>query len=160
MNFITNHDENSWNGTEQERMGDAVKLFATLCYILPGMPMIYTGQLSGNHHRLEFFEKDLIDHDEAFAQADFYKQLNMMREHNKALFSPEAGAPLERIACDNEAIFACRRCLKGKHVDNIVEAVMNMSDKPQKVTLETGETYELEPWRSAITFKLGKEKKK
>ena len=66
MNFISNHDENSWNGTEQERMGDAVPLFQAFCYVVPGMPMIYTGQLSGNHHRLEFFEKDLIDTDENY----------------------------------------------------------------------------------------------
>ena len=159
MNFISNHDENSWNGTEFERMGDAVKLFAALCYILPGMPMIYTGQLSGNHHRLEFFEKDLIDHDEAYAQADMYKMLNTMREKNKALFSPEVGAPLERIACDNDKIFACKRSKKGRFVTNTVIAVMNMSGETQNVTLETGETLELGPWKGMIDFKTGKEKK-
>jgi glycosidase len=159
MNFITNHDENSWNGTEFERMGDAVKLFATLCYILPGMPMIYTGQFSGNHHRLAFFEKDVIDRDEEFAQAELYKKLNRMRRHNPALFSPECGAPLERIACDNEAIFACKRCLKEGNKFNRITAVMNMSDKPQTVTLETGEKYELGPWRSEISFAKGKGKK-
>ena len=37
MNFISNHDENSWNGTEQERMGEAVNLFAAFCYVVPGM---------------------------------------------------------------------------------------------------------------------------
>ena len=158
MNFITNHDENSWAGTEFERMGDAAKLFAAFCYIVPGMPMIYTGQLSGNHHRLEFFEKDLIDTDEAYSQAELYKNLNALREHNKALFSPEVGAPMERIACDNDAIFACKRSLKGKYITNEVIAVMNMSDQPQKVTLETGETYELGPWRSEINFRIGKEK--
>jgi len=153
MNFITNHDENSWNGTEFERMGDAVKLMATLCYILPGMPMIYTGQLSGNHHRLEFFEKDLIDKEEAFAQADLYRSLNALRARNKALFSPEAGAPLERIGCDNAAIFACKRSLKGKYVTNEVIAVMNMSDKEQEVTLETGEKFNLAPWGYEIIEK-------
>jgi len=159
MNFISNHDENSWNGTEFERMGDAVKLMTTLCYILPGMPMIYTGQLSGNHHRLEFFEKDLIDTDEAYAQAEWHKNLSQMRKHNPALFSPEKGAPLERIACDNEAIFACRRRLvEGKSINEVC-AVMNMSDQPQKVTLETGESYELEPWRGQVEFKRGYGKK-
>ena len=140
MNFITNHDENSWAGTEQERMGDAVNLFAAFCYVVPGMPMIYTGQLSGNHHRLEFFEKDLIDNDEAYSQADLYRDLNNLRERNKALFSPEVGAPMERIACDNDAIFACKRSKVGKWHTNTVIAVMNMSDEEQEVTLETGET--------------------
>ena len=47
MNFITNHDENSWNGTEFERMGDGVKAFATLSFTVPGMPLIYSGQELG-----------------------------------------------------------------------------------------------------------------
>ena len=150
MNFITNHDENSWAGTEQERMGDAVNLFAAFCYVVPGMPMIYTGQLSGNHHRLEFFEKDLIDNDEAYSQADLYRDLNNLRERNKALFSPEVGAPMERIACDNDAIFACKRSKVGKWHTNSVIAVMNMSNEEQEVTLETGETYKLAPWQYEI----------
>jgi glycosidase len=136
MNFITNHDENSWNGTEQERMGDAVNLFAAFCYVVPGMPMIYTGQLSGNHHRLEFFEKDLIDTDEAFAQADLYQTLNALRMRNKALFSPEAGAPMLRIPADNEHVFACARNKEGKWYTNTVIAVMNMSGEEQEVTLD------------------------
>lgn len=150
MNFITNHDENSWAGTEQERMGDAVNLFAAFCYVVPGMPMIYTGQLSGNHHRLEFFEKDLIDNDEAYSQADLYRDLNNLRARNKALFSPEVGAPMERIACDNDAIFACKRSKVGKWHTNTVIAVMNMSSEEQVVNLETGETYKLAPWQYEI----------
>ena len=146
MNFISNHDENSWNGTEQERMGDAVNLFAAFCYVVPGMPMIYTGQISGNHHRLAFFEKDLIDSDEAFAQGKLYKELNAMRKRNKALFSPEVGAPMERIACDNDAIFACKRSKEGRWYTNTVIAVMNMSDQAQSVTLESGEHFDLQPW--------------
>ena len=153
MNFITNHDENSWAGTEQERMGDAVNLFAAFCYVVPGMPMIYTGQLSGNHHRLEFFEKDLIDNDEAYSQADLYRDLNNLRERNKALFSPEVGAPMERITCDNDAIFACKRSKVGKWHTNTVIAVMNMSNEEQVVNLETGETYRLAPWQYEIMEK-------
>ena len=136
MNFISNHDENSWNGTEQERMGDAVPLFQAFCYVIPGMPMIYTGQLSGNHHRLLFFEKDYIDIDEDYAEAALYKKLNALRERNKALFSPEVGAPIVRIPADNEAIFACARQKEGRWHTNTVIAVMNMSDKEQEVTLD------------------------
>ncbi len=136
MNFITNHDENSWNGTEQERMGNAVPLFAAFCYIVPGMPMIYTGQLSGNHHRLEFFEKDTIDMDESYAQAELYNQLNGLRARNKALFSPEVGAPMVRLIADNEHIFACVRQKEGKWYNNTIIAVMNMSDREQTVTLD------------------------
>ena len=172
MNFITNHDENSWNGTEFERMGNSVPLWSAFCYVVPGMPMIYTGQLSGNHHRLEFFEKDLIDTNPEYAQADLYKQLNQLRAGNKALHSPEQGAPMMRIAADNEHIFACVRHAEGKWCDNTVIAVMNMSGEEQtvtldltgyegkydcicgkKITLEATQTFQLKPWEYKIFTK-------
>ena len=57
--FITNHDENSWNGTEFERLGDAWRAFMVLSCTLPGaQPLIYTGQELGNQKRFQFFEKD------------------------------------------------------------------------------------------------------
>lgn len=172
MNFITNHDENSWNGTEFERMGNSVPLWSAFCYIVPGMPMIYTGQLSGNHHRLEFFEKDMIDINPEYAQDKLYKQLNELRADNKALHSPEIGAPMVRIATDNEHIFACVRHAEGKWCDNTVIAVMNMSNEEQTVTLdltdyagkydcicgkkkqlESTQTLKLQPWEYKIFTK-------
>lgn len=172
MNFITNHDENSWNGTEFERMGNSVPLWSAFCYIVPGMPMIYTGQLSGNHHRLEFFEKDMIDINSEYAQDKLYKQLNELRADNKALHSPEIGASMVRIATDNEHIFACVRHAEGKWCDNTVIAVMNMSNEEQtvtldltdyagkydcicgkKITLEATQTFQLKPWEYKIFTK-------
>jgi glycosidase len=61
MIFTTNHDENSWNGTTKERLGDAKNTFAALTYFLPGMPLIYSGQEAGLDKRLKFFDKDEID---------------------------------------------------------------------------------------------------
>ena len=137
MNFITNHDENSWKGTAYERMGEGADLFAAFTYVVPGMPLIYTGQLSGNNHRLEFFEKDLIDKDEAHAQAKLYKYLNTLRKENPALWSNEKGAPMLRIPADNDKIFACIRPLTTcPKCQNTVIAVMNMSSELQVVTLD------------------------
>lgn len=171
MNFITNHDENSWNGTEFERMGNSVPLWSAFCYVVPGMPMIYTGQLSGNHHRLEFFEKDLIDTNPEYAQDKLYKQLNDLRAANKALHSPEIGARMVRIAADNKNIFACVRHAEEKY-NNTVIAVMNMSNEEQTVTLdltgyegqydcicgkkmalEATQTFQLKPWEYKIFTK-------
>ena len=173
MNFTSNHDENSWNGTEFERMGDATDLFAAFTYVVPGMPMIYTGQMSGNHHRLEFFEKDLIDRVENAPQKALYKGLNDLRAANRALWSNEKGAPMVRIAADNDKVFACARVKAcPKHGDNTVVAIMNMSAEPQTVTLdltnlegeynclcgktmtlETAQTLELAPWKYIILTK-------
>ena len=173
MNFTSNHDENSWNGTEFERMGDATDLFAAFTYVVPGMPMIYTGQMSGNHHRLEFFEKDTIDRVENAPQKALYKGLNDLRANNRALWSNEKGAPMVRLAADNDKVFACVRTKScPKHGDNTVIAIMNMSAEPQTVTLdltnlageyncicgktmtlEATKTLELTPWKYIILTK-------
>ena len=43
--FTTNHDENSWNGTEFEKYGDAYKTFAVFSQTMyQGIPLIYNGQ--------------------------------------------------------------------------------------------------------------------
>ena len=173
MNFTSNHDENSWNGTEFERMGDATDLFAAFTYVVPGMPMIYTGQMSGNHHRLEFFEKDVIDRVENAPQKALYKGLNDLRANNPALWSNEKGADMVRLNADNDKVFACVRTKScPKHGDNTVIAIMNMSAEPQTVTLdltnlegeynclcgktmtvEANQTIELTPWKYIILTK-------
>lgn len=171
MNFTSNHDENSWSGTEHERMGDARHLMAAFTYLVPGMPLIYTGQLSGNHHRLEFFEKDLIDRVDDAPEYAMYQQLNAFRKANPALYCPELGAPMKRLETDNAAIFACARPLKEK--DNVVVGLMNMSAEPQtftlhlcpclageytclcgkQITLADGDEITLQPWEYRLLSK-------
>ena len=133
MNFTSNHDENSWNGTEFEWFGEeGAATYAAFPYVIPGMPLIYTGQEFGNHKRLEFFEKDGFERKHA-EQFEMYKNLNAMRRDNPALWSPELGAPMTRIANDNPAIFSCARVLE----DNVVLGIFNFSAEPQTVTLQT-----------------------
>lgn len=142
MNFTSNHDENSWSGTVYERLGDAYQLFAAFTYVVPGMPLIYTGQLSGNHHRLAFFEKDLIDIVEDAPEYALYQRLNQLRKDNPALWSPELGAPMLRLVTDNSNIFALVRSLDTKTYapkGNTVIAVMNMSDQEQTVAVDMSE---------------------
>ena len=43
--FTSNHDENSWNGSEFARFGAAAEIMAALTFVLPqSLPLIYTGQ--------------------------------------------------------------------------------------------------------------------
>ena len=58
VNFVTNHDENSWNGTVAESYGAAAHAMTALHYMSPGMPLIYSGQEYDLDKRLLFFEKD------------------------------------------------------------------------------------------------------
>lgn len=57
--FTTNHDENSWNGTEYEKYGDFALALAVFSATWNGVPLLYSGQeLPMKTKRLEFFEKD------------------------------------------------------------------------------------------------------
>ena len=86
--FTSNHDENSWAGTEFERMGDAYKAMALLTFTLPkGQPLIYTGQEMGWNHRFLFFEKDPIPAWETNEYTDFYKYLTDLRHNHPSLSS-------------------------------------------------------------------------
>ncbi len=60
MMFTTNHDENSWSGTEYERLGDKASDVANLMMNFPGVAMVYSGQEEPLKRRLQFFEKDVI----------------------------------------------------------------------------------------------------
>ena len=74
--YTSNHDENSWNGTEYEKYGNAAKAFAVFtCTWSGGIPLIYSGQESPNKKRLAFFDKDEISWNEPPQLHQFYKAL-------------------------------------------------------------------------------------
>ena len=168
MYFTSNHDENSWNGTEFERMGDAAKTFAVISYMLPGMPLIYNGQEAGFNRRLQFFEKDSIDWKDKGDFTVFYKSLNTFRKSNPALFSQEKGGTFEEIPNNNPAnVFSFKRVKD----TNEVWCVFNLSKEKTTVSFEMdfpGKEFnvypdnspatsfkeiELKPWEYKIFFK-------
>ncbi len=114
LNFISNHDENSWSGSEYERMGGAVEEMTALTYMLPGVPLIYSGQEFGNEKRLRFFDKDTIVKVEGAPQIELYTSLNKLRDDNPALrygetqllqtSEPEAGFALVRTSGENRVV--------------------------------------------------------
>ena len=83
--FTTNHDENSHNGTEFERMGDGAIAFAVLCSTWNGVPLIYSGQELANRKRLRFFDKDQIDWSGKLEFENFFCRLLQLRKRNKAM---------------------------------------------------------------------------
>lgn len=158
MNFTSNHDENSWAGTEFERMGDGHKTFAALCYALDGMPLVYSGQEEPLQKRLDFFEKDTIPFDK-YAYADFYTKLNALKHANQALWNGPKGGTSTRINT-SDAVFAISREMNG---DQLI-GIFNLTGKPQSttlsvairelrnvfegnvITLDAGQRINLEPW--------------
>jgi len=110
LNFITNHDENSWNGTAKEKFGNGEKLCAVLTYTLPGMPLVYSGQEAGMTKRLRFFAKDTIDWSDT-RMIPFYKTLNDLRHRNQAIWNPPYGGkvvPMPNTAPDKIVSFLRR----------------------------------------------------
>lgn len=97
--FTSNHDENSWAGTEFERMGEAADVMALLTFVLPsGQPLIYTGQEIGYDHRFEFFEKDPVPAWEWNVRSDFYRSLVDLRHAHPALAAGEKGGKADWLA--------------------------------------------------------------
>ena len=114
--FTSNHDENSWAGTEFEREGAAAEACAVLCFTLPnGQPLIYTGQEIGLSRRLQFFEKDPITDWSSNEYTDFYKKLVQLRHRFHVLDAGEKGAPIEWLDAP-EGVIAFKRASKNQKV--------------------------------------------
>ena len=95
LTFTSNHDENSWAGTEFEREGIYANACAVLCFTLPGsQPLIYTGQEIGLNRRLAFFEKDPIDDWSPNEYTVFWKKLVELKHDNPALAAGERGGEI------------------------------------------------------------------
>ena len=119
MNHITNHDRNTWDGTEFERYGAAVKSFATLTYVWPGMPLIYTGQEVGMNRRLEFFVKDTPPVKEKNEWYEFYSSLNDLKHNSKALRAGEQGGELKVYETNNDNVLVISRTLGEEEILDI-----------------------------------------
>jgi glycosidase len=130
MRFTSNHDENSWAGSDTELYGPAFKAMAVLAATLPGMPLVYGGQEGGLDKRLEFFEKDPIDW-KNYPYASFYAGLLKLKHDNRALWNGQYGGPVNVLDTGNDKVFAFRREKEG----NVVAVAVNLTGAPQQYTL-------------------------
>ena len=140
LTFTSNHDENSWSGTEFEREGAAADACAVLCFTLPGsQPLIYTGQEIGLDRRLEFFEKDPITDWSANAYTAFWKKLVDLKHGNPALAAGERGGEMTWLDAP-EGVVAFRRTLKGNDVVVVANfGVPVSSGEAQETVQATGD---------------------
>ena len=123
--FTSNHDENSWNGSEFSRLGDAREIMAVFTFVVPrGLPLIYTGQEIGYDHSFAFFDRDPIPRYEANAFTGFYRRLTALRHDGharevlgavaRAVHQPRRGGPLPAGAgAGGQRAAAGRQALRG-----------------------------------------------
>lgn len=154
MNFVTNHDENSWNGTIRERMGEAAELLTALSFVAPGMPLIYSGQEYDLNHRLMFFEKDQIPHTKNIMWP-LLEKLGQLKYSNPALHGGKNAAAYNKINTKNEKVLTFERSKNGHKVvflgnfsserTQVKNPSVNATDYSSG-TIETGEVLTLNPW--------------
>ena len=110
LTFTSNHDENSWSGSEFERMGANHRpAYAVSALLARSIPLLYSGQEVSFVRRLQFFEKDSIDWSGP-SLAGFYGTLFGLRREYEVLWSGPWGAPMVRMATDHrETVFAFSR---------------------------------------------------
>lgn len=160
MTFVTNHDENSWNGTIKERMGNAADALTVLSYVAPGMPLIYSGQEYDLGHRLKFFEKDSIPKKKG-STWKLLEKLGKLKQTHPALHGGKNAAGYSSLTDEGNTL-VITRSNNGKNLIYIA----NLSDKETEIEVTpkgnfkdyfsnknvelTGSKMSLSPWEYKI----------
>ncbi|ACB74157.1 alpha-amylase family glycosyl hydrolase [Opitutus terrae] len=141
--YTSNHDENSWQGTEFERLGGGATPLAVLSFALDGIPLIYNGQEIGVNRRLEFFERDPIQWTTAHPLTAFYRTLCQLKHAHPAM---RTGTPMRRLATtQNDSLYVLVR-EAGSH-----RVVVMLNLTARDVTADCHDAALAGSWRDAFT---------
>ena len=127
MMFTSNHDENSWSGSEFHRFGAAREIMTALTFVWEGaMPLIYTGQEVGYDHSFAFFDRDHIPAEQyqPCKDTELYRKLIALKHSEAALQAGERGGRM--IEIENNAK-DCMMTFVREVGDSRVVAIMNLS---------------------------------
>ncbi len=146
MTFLSNHDENTWNGTTYEKYGNDWKLYSVLAYTIQNsFPLIYMGEEANNQKRLRFFDKDTILSWNDTSNYSWYRTLNALKHQNKALWNGQYGGEMIKLKAvegkNDSALFAFQRKKDGHEVVVLV----NFSEQEQ--TFQS-----LDGWQPSLDF--------
>ena len=153
MYFTSNHDENSWNGTEFERMGENhLPAYIIAATAQLGLPLIYTGQEVSLRKRLRFFEKDTVEWN-GTSLMRFYRSVIDLKHDNAALWNGAEGG--EQVTLDTDGgprVYAYSRT-KG---ENTVVVAVNFGDMPVRAQYSgLAHSGQFTDWFSKVTLMLG-----
>lgn len=128
--FTSNHDENSWNGTEHERYGEHAMIYAILSMLMPGgVPLIYSGQELPVKHRLKFFDKDVIDWNQTCSMDYIYHSFLLLRKTFETTMHTELNS-----MTSSEKIFTLR-IKKESHPSDIL-FIVNLSPQEENFSIQ------------------------
>ena len=138
MSFTSNHDENSWSGSEQSRFGAALEVMTALTFLMPStMPLIYTGQEVGYDHSFEFFERDHLPA-ELYREnrtTELYRRLCSLKHKERALDAGERGGDM--IEIENNAKDCMMTFVREVEGSRVV-AILNLSPYTIHADFRTG----------------------
>lgn len=147
MMFTSNHDENSWSGSEFTRFGAALEVMTALTFLWEAsLPLIYTGQEVGYDHSFEFFDRDTLPSLVANEHTQFYRRLINLKHTQRALDSGERGGRI--IEIENNAK-DCIMTFVRESDDSRVVAILNLSPYTIHADFNTG--IYAGPYYNAIT---------
>jgi len=166
--YTSNHDENSWQGTEFERLGGGAAPFAVLSFALDGIPLIYNGQEIGLNHRLDFFERDPIKWTSNHPLTAFYRTLCELKRTHPAL---RTGAAMHRVAStENDSIYALIREAGGRRVlvllnltardtsadffDPALAGTWSNAFSAERISLTAGTSFSLRAWEYRVLLSV------
>ncbi|RSK36212.1 alpha-amylase family glycosyl hydrolase [Hymenobacter metallilatus] len=138
MHFTSNHDVNSWDGTEYERLGPLALPFAVLTVLLPGMPLVYSGQEAALSRRLQFFDRDTIGWYTIPLQ-EFYTRLLQLKRRHPALRNGDVHSRFRRLP-GPEQLYGFRRDKDGAAVLCVINA--EARETPLPISAEAAGTWQ------------------
>ena len=129
MNFTSSHDVNTWEGSEYKRLGKNAEALAVFAALIPGIPMVYSGQEAAMRKRLRFFDKDTIPWN-GYPLRHFYTKLLQLKRHHPALRTYNACGTF-RLLPGKEGTITFQR-LKG---NTQVFVSINLTDDVQSILM-------------------------
>ena len=126
--FTSNHDENSWNGTEYEKYGDMAIMLAAFTFTWNGMPLVYTGQEMPNLKRIKFFDKDNLVWPPKLEMEGFYTILCKLKHDMECLAASKPGTETTLIKAESGLFIFERKSAKDSAL-----CLFNFSKEPQTI---------------------------
>lgn len=133
MNFIDNHDKNSWEGNMYSNFGPGLHAAIALTCTMDGIPMMYSGQEAGLNRSLAFFDKDEIEWKKDTV-GGLYSKLFNLKQRNEALWNGKWGGEMLRIK--NNKMQQVLSFVRQKNKDKVL-VIANLSEKKADAVFET-----------------------
>lgn len=130
MYYITNHEENAFNGSVKERMGKNEDAVTKLAFAMSGMPLLYNGQEAALNQRISMYEKNEIPWRNK-KRIRLFQKLMIIKQTNKAMWNGGFGGHPEIIVANKKQLGFVRK----KGPDAIL-VISNFDDKPFTVDVD------------------------